>query len=233
MKLLTRYTLTITVLSLGWATSASAATLALYDFTGSSLASSDTDPNSAATDFFTPRVSPVVGNWNSSVAGVNTGSGTPAPAYAWKPPGTTTKAATIASNVYWSFDIDPDTGYAMDLESITFDLSVANGARPMSYVLRSSLDSFASDIAGTEVVDLGAQGFTLTTLNLPSASFDNLTDAVEFRLYTWSTAGSGSSGSAWQFDNITLNGTVFIPEPTSAAMLLGACSLLLLRRRRL
>ncbi|MEM1059862.1 MAG: PEP-CTERM sorting domain-containing protein [Verrucomicrobiota bacterium] len=211
-----------------------AATLALYDFTGSSLASSSTDPNTTVSDFFTPRVSPVVGNWNSSVSGVDTSSGNPAPSYAWKPPGsTTTKAAAVSNDVYWSFDVDPDSGFTMDLDSITFDLSVANNARPMSYVLRSSLDNFASDIVGTEVVDLAAQGFTLTTLNLPSLDFDDLTNSVEFRLYTWSTAGGGSSGSAWRFDNITLNGTVtVIPEPTSAALVASAFGFLLLRRRK-
>jgi len=63
------------------------------------------------------------------------------------------------------------------------------------------------------------------SVDLNTGDFDEITSPVEFRLYFWFSQ-TGSSGSAAEFDNFSLNGTS-VPEPASIALLaLGGLTLL-------
>lgn len=202
------------------------ATLALYNFDASSLASQDADPDSSASVFIPSAGLGSTGNWNSTQTGVNTGAGSPAPEFAIKPlgGGTTTQAASFTNNAYLSFTLTPSGGFEADLSSLSFNLTVNNtGLRP-SYYLSSSIGGFDNPIAGTLTTDITTG---LKTFDLSDPAFQNLTTAVEFRLYLWSPNGGGSSGSRWGFDNITLDGTMSaVPEPSTCVLLLGGTFIL-------
>jgi len=207
------------------------AVLALYNFTGSSLASADTDANSSAGSFAPSAGTGTTGNWNITASGVNTAEGNPAPDFAFKPVSATTEADAITNGTYWTFTITPNSGYNINVSNLAFDLTTVYTQRPLSYFLGTNVGGFSTPISGTE-----ATGITTTqtiSLNLSGAGLQNQAGAIEFRLYIWSTAGGGSSGSRWSFDNITLNGSVAaVPEPATAVLGLGGIALLAALRKR-
>ncbi len=99
---------------------------------------------------------------------------------------------------YFTFTIQPDSGYRMDISGFSF---AETGAFPGSakWALRSSIDSFSDDIAGGNASifpGYGAHGISL--------SYANLTTPVEFRLYAYSL-GAPNPGE-WVVDNVSIAG---------------------------
>ncbi len=213
--------------------SANADVIALYTFDGETATStvhpsSDTDVSSTASDFFHSPSLGTTGNWNSSVSGVDTTLGNPAPSFAQKPRGGLDQNASFTNDAFLSFTVTP--AIEMDLIDLTFDLTVRNSTRPIGYYLSSNVSGFATPI-GSPVNDRTTGG--LVTFDLSGSEFQDLTSGVEFRLYLWDKDLGGSSGSSWLFDNITLNGTTtVIPEPVSLALLVGGGLMMSWRKRR-
>lgn len=210
------------------------ADVVVYDFgtVGSPSWAADTTANVSANDFSTTAImGPHAGGaWNGSSNGIDEVNGNPAPAFAQKPRGGDDQAAAFANDAYWTFTVTPDSGFSMDLESLTFDLLTRNSIRPIGYYLASSVDGFDTPI-GSAVNDLHQADWDTKTFDLSGSQYQGLTDPVEFRLYQWDQGLGGSSGSAWNFDNVTLNGDV-VPEPASLALLSAGGLLMLVRRRR-
>ncbi len=210
--------------------SSSNAALALYDFgtvETPTYASADTNPNSTAGEF-TPAVGlGNTGNWSNTNNGINLNDGNPAPEFAVKPIGKT-QAEAYDDNAYWFFEVTPDSGYEANLESLDFRLAVLNGGiRPISYYLSSNISGYNQPIEDPVVARTTGGDISF---DLSGAEFQGLSGPIQFRLYLYSD-NSGSSGSRWTFDNVTLNGVISpIPEPS----MLGLLSLggLLLARRR-
>ena len=226
----------VTVL-VGGAT-ANAAQIALYDFststaTSSSWPSLDTEANSTATDMTPAAGLGSTGNWNTTNNGISTTSGNPMPAFAIKPLGaaTSTSAQAYTNNAYASFTITPGANHELDLTSFTFWTTSYNAGRRVSYYVASSIDGFDTPIASKENVATADKDQTIL---LAGAQFQNVDEAVTFRIYLWDVAGlGGASGSRWELDNITVNGDVVqVPEPASAMTAAGVAALGLLRRRR-
>jgi hypothetical protein len=119
------------------------------------------------------------------------------------------------SLAYFTFTLTPASGYQLNLTSFVFS-STRSFDGPTSLYLRSSLDSFTDNIA---TVSSG------TTINLTTgATYQNLTESIEFRLY----GDSGtSSGGILRISDFTFNGSVVaaIPEPSSCAAIFGAATL--------
>ncbi|HOF17579.1 MAG TPA: PEP-CTERM sorting domain-containing protein [Phycisphaerae bacterium] len=218
----------------GFASPAGAAVLSQYTFTG--LVSTDDAPYAASTvdanataGGFTPAAGlGSNGNWNSTPNGINTSGGNPAPEFAQKPISSTSQSASYSNNAYWSITLTPNSGYKANLTSLTFDLAVMNSGLAPSYYLSSSVGGFDTPIGA--VANSVTGGYNTKTFDLSDSSFQNLTGTVEFRLYLWSVNGSGSSGSRWTFDNVTINGTI-IPEPMTLSMLAAGGALMMLKRR--
>ena len=198
--------------------SSRAATIALYSFTGNSLSVTTKDPGVTASDLTT------VGFQNEGYNNSTTGSAS----------GTPSRQANFMNdnfNVnsdYWSFTIDPGSN-TIDITSFDFYYSRENTNSADQWILRSSLDGYAANIQtggvpGTLAGVSNAMTFDTTTLNLT-----DIDEAITFRFYTYSAA---ASSRFLRVDDIRVQGTVTIPEPSSALLLgLGGLGLVLRRRR--
>ena len=110
---------------------------------------------------------------------------------------------TIDLSQYHQFIISPNAGYSLNLSSISFT-HICNdfpNAGTTTWVLRSSIDNYASDIS---------TGTVLTSYQTPIAllspvTFGNITSAVTFRIYITNIK---VNGSRWIVDDVTLYGTV-------------------------
>jgi trimeric autotransporter adhesin len=146
---------------------------------------------------------------------------------------------------YYQVTLTPATGYTLDLDTISFTVQrSATGIR--NYAVRSSVDNFASNLAGSISpananlgVDGGdnfrwlfdavstAQNGSLTTLG---QAFDDLSGPVSFRFYGWNAEGSGGTFS---IDNVSFSGVAVVPEPRSMALLaIGAAGFWFFLRRK-
>jgi len=216
--------------SLLLAAPAHAAVIANYNF-NSNLASSDTEPNSTASNFVATVTNGSSGNFGRSTGGnifarSNGLTGT-------------TAAAAVSHGNFWSFSVTPVSGQMLNLTTLTFQTAHAdtntgagagNTAVTMNFFVRSSVDGFAANVGDT-FSQAYPTSFIDRTVNLSGAAFQNLDSTVTFRLYVFESAEVDTNqGVRW--DNVVLNGEVVaIPEP-SAALLGGIGALLLLRRRR-
>lgn len=153
-------------------------------------------------------------------------------------------ANAITSNDYFSFTVDVDSGFEMDLTSLAFDLGYTRnggfeGKQFRTYVL-TDIDGFtAANNLGFDTVDVDINGGSLqypngtATISLAGAQFQGITSSTEFRLYI--SDNTGSADYIHRIDNVTLNGAVSaIPEPGTFALLGGLFALgsVMLRRRR-
>jgi len=123
----------------------------------------------------------------------------------------------IANNQFFAFTLTAATGTTINLDSLVFDVGRSpNGAN--DFFIRSSVDMFATDIF------FGNQAITQTVANqnidLTASSFDGLS-SIEFRIF-FDDRQSNANGSNGTFvDNVVVNGTVVVPEPSTALLLLG------------
>ena len=192
-----------------------AAILAEYSFGGDSPSSTDTDDLSAASDFSA-----------TGFAVDYTTQGNPAPAL-FADSTETTDGGAAPGGDYWEFTVTP-TG-KLTLTSLEFDVRTVNNLGSTSdFYVRSSVDSFSSDLYS--ILGNGVFGYSDfdPNIDLTGGAFDNLTSAVTFRFYPdpqFEIAGRG-----YAMDNVVLQGTA-IPEPASFVVL-GLAALFCLRHRQ-
>jgi len=198
----------IAFLSLVSATmSANAIPLVTYTFTGSA----GSEPS------FAPEAQPA----NANASSMSRGTGlTPTSAVGAFSSSGWTLGSILDVNDYYTFSVSPDFGFGLTLTQLILDeRRSSTGIRGWS--VRSSLDSFASDLATFSVNDdeLIRSGQTINLSTLPA----NLTSLVEFRIYGYSAE---SSGGTWRIDNVKLEGTVqslaSVPDTGATALLLLA-----------
>lgn len=203
------------------------AVLASYQFDGSVRTSFDSDSNSTATAFadgpgFAGLIDATRGNPAPSISvdtvQIDGGS----------------NAAAVTANDYFTFTITPAGGYSLNLANLSVDYAnyTNDGTFPaVSFFLRSSVNSFSSNIGSTVNVLASSNGaFANTIFSLSGAGFQNVSGPIEFRLYVQDGLSDADRGIL--FDNIILNGTA-IPEPSTYAMIgVGAALLIGARYRR-
>ena len=136
--------------------------------------------------------------------------------------GSTTPAGAVTANKYFEFTLSPDPGYQFTLESIAFDVTRGGGSTPRGYVLRSSVDNFSTDLAGSDLTT-ARPTYTPVSVTLGS-TYADLTTPVTFRFYNYAPA----AGNSIDYDNISLSGTITaVPEPGMLAIgALGAFALM-------
>ena len=128
-------------------------------------------------------------------------------------------ADAITDDDYISFNVDAQSGFQFTVDEI-FIQHRADSGSTFSGVIRSSVDSYATDLA---TVSFSAGIDVNDTMSISGVT--NQT-SVEFRLYAW-----GDSTSNFQVRDLDVGGTV-IPEPSTAGLLCAAMGLVLLVRRR-
>lgn len=139
------------------------------------------------------------------------------PVYRSYPAASSTNIAeAVANNSYWSFTLTPDVGKQIDLTSLTMNVSRGGASTPRGYGLRSSIDSYAANIA-TADINQEVATWMAVDIDLTGAAYQNLISAVTFRIYYYGP----SNLVAIYTDDLTINGTVSAGEPptvTTAAI---------------
>ena len=158
--------------------------------------------------------------------------------YANSTPASESDAVTNGS--YFGFTLTPVEGNEVSLTTLTFD-TIANatqglsGSANVTFFVRSSVDNYTTTIDSLNQEYVNSFTFDQVdnrTVTLSGASYQDLTEATTFRIYIWDT--SGSSLRTPRIDNVILNGTAAIPEPSSAVLpALALLGVLAYRRRRL
>tara|TARA_B100001971_G_C18263978_1_gene589922 strand:+ start:976 stop:1713 length:738 start_codon:yes stop_codon:yes gene_type:complete len=184
-----------------------------------------------------------------AIAGANVNAGSNSTSTAWD------NAQT--DGLYFEFTLTPDGGQTLNLTNLQLDVAY-RGTDAFRLAVTSSLTGFdygdqltittenvndaasipnilQSNLDGIDLAPLGLNGDwgagAGTIIDLSSATFDNISSAVTFRIYGFQAQTSSDSNDALFFDNIQVNGAV-IPEPASAALILSGCAGMLLMRRR-
>jgi hypothetical protein len=170
-----------------------AATLVQYAITGDSLETTTNAANIAGGTLTNASLGTFVAN-NLSYA--------TAPVIRLIPPGGTTNASTaVSNNAYFSFTVTP-TNVEMDLVSLTFEAARGGSSTPRGWVLRSSVDSYATNI-DTDTISTVRTTLSTQTIDLTGAAFQNLTSAITFRIYFYTP----STSSSIEVDDITVTGS--------------------------
>ncbi len=138
-------------------------------------------------------------------------------------------ATTAGSTTdYITFTVTPSAGL-LNLQSLTLDIGrVFTGTYTAGYAVFSSVDSFIAAIGSGSLT--GASGvLTGVSLDLSGPSYQSLAD-VTFRIGL--SDGNNGANSSIRLDNLTLNGSVVVPEPHEYAVLAGLGLLGFAVRRR-
>ncbi|WP_333600902.1 beta strand repeat-containing protein, partial [Flavobacterium sp.] len=113
----------------------------------------------------------------------------------------------VNTGAYIQFSVTPSAGKLLTATSLTF-LQLATAAGASSYVVRSSADSYSSNLGAgvyTTTVSSGAPSVG-ATVSLSGASFTDVIGTLTFRIYPYGNLGAGTGN--WRIDNLTLNGYV-------------------------
>jgi len=198
--------------------------------TRASAAPSTTATGISGSDF--APTSAFEGSFNSSY-GYSSSSGTFTRANAT---GATTAdgdslAEALAADYYWSFTIENTSSDSFTIDSLSLD-SRATAATGYSGTISffSSVDGFtAGDVLTTDT--FSGPSSSTETLNFAPGITLAPTESIEYRFYVHDNSGDGND--ILRFDQLTVNGNVVVPEPSSAGLLgLGALTFVAVRRRR-
>jgi uncharacterized repeat protein (TIGR02543 family) len=119
-------------------------------------------------------------------------------------------SASIDLTKYIEFTVTPLAGFQVSITSVVF-LYQRSGTGPLTFALRSSLDSYTSNLggalAGTDVTSTQTFNFSFSTLT-PSCG-----SPVTFRLYAYAAEATGGTGGPEDGGNTTnkdivVNGSV-------------------------
>ncbi len=120
-------------------------------------------------------------------------------------------SGAISQNDYMTFTVTPLGGVAMNLASFTFRTranQLNNSAE--RWALFTSVDGFTNgaQIVTGQTTDAGTWtgGSNYVVIDLSAEKFQELEEAIEFRLYIY--GGNASGSSATLFDKVIVNGTV-------------------------
>jgi len=217
-----------------------AAVLANYDFNGV-VTSSTIPPNASLSVVSTgnPGLDPGI-TLNSNANNV-----------AWtqnvvNSVGTDSSAAlSLSGNWYIEFTITPSSGYALSLDSLTFDMGGSSNAGQTfnaNFFVRSNLagTGFDTNVGTLQTVFVpgGSPGSNTpgeATIDLSSLSmFQDVQVATTFRVYGYvSDASIATKNTRPRLNDLILNGSVdAVPEPGTAVLAaLGLAGCAILRRR--
>lgn len=211
--------------------SASAATLARYEFNGGVL-------TAATEDAHTDAANVVWGAGLPDAGARGFGAGNQS-LYARSSIVNETLSAT--STDYVGFTLSAVSGYELDLGSISFTYGFSHGTaggtpvQQATFSLRSSVDGFANDIASFTRSSVASNSDFVTSgpISLSAPAYQNL-NSITFRLFL-SDDGVSTTTHTLRLDDFDVQGlssVAAVPEPASFAALLAMCSGMLVASRR-
>ena len=223
------------------ASSANAAILANYDFdstifiptpnvNGAKSSASTVQPTNGTASAFTFTI-----NSSEDASPTDSGFSTSTSNHAFirsKATGTDA-AAAAADDDFFNFTVTANSGYQLNLTSLTFDLGATSSSSFTStlYVWSGVTPPTAGNVIGSGTAS-SAGGTPIFSSNnksisLTAPAYQGL-QTITFRLAFADSLNAGDAIN--RLDNVVLNGDVVVPEPASLGLLgLGA---LMLRRRR-
>ena len=101
---------------------------------------------------------------------------------------------------YFTWTLTPATGFEIDFNSVSGQWQ-RSGTGPISYVLRSSLDGFSADVATGDITG----NSSAVAYNLDLSSIQDVTSAIEFRLFAY---GGTNVAGTFSFNDFTFDGEV-------------------------
>ena len=114
--------------------------------------------------------------------------------------GSTTPALAVANGTYLEFTLTADDGFFLDLDNLMFGGARGGSGTPRGWVVRSSVDGFATNIATADLTTVRAD-LKLYTVDLSDPAYTDLTEII-FRIYTYVPAG----GQSVEYVDVTVNG---------------------------
>jgi len=152
-----------------------------------------------------------VKNANITVSGISRGAGLSSNAGNDRYNATGWSAGTtLVSNEYFEFTLIPNNNYQINFNSFEFTSQRSNTG-PTTFVFRSSLDNYASNVGTINVTGTNAVANTISLSALP---YQNTTSPITFRIYGWGNTGTFSVND---FD-FTGNVSLTVPACTPATI---------------
>jgi hypothetical protein len=173
-KVLILYLLLVAITNFGFAQ-----TILTFEF--SSLAGNETTASSNSND--ANLTSSTISRGAGLSAATNSGRFN---AQSWVTTNSVTDA--VSGNDYFQFTITPNSGFSFSITSIVANFE-RSGTGPKAFSIRSSVDSYGSDLASATLNDV-----TSTQTRTFTFSMNNQTSAVTFRIYGYNAEETGGSG---------------------------------------
>ncbi|MCD2425071.1 polysaccharide lyase [Niabella pedocola] len=107
--------------------------------------------------------------------------------------GTTGNPTLMDPAEYYEFKLSPVTGYTLHFDSVVFSWRRGTTTAPNTFVLRSSMDGFGSDISAPITVNNAAGVSTISKYDLSALS--SVTQPVTLRMYWYGSTAGGSGNS--------------------------------------
>lgn len=208
----------IAALALATAAPADAAVIVKYEFTDASLA-----PTTVATGFVASDVTSLAANNGFTIAA--TGGNPDGHIRDKGENATNSDALAVSSGEYFAFTITPNAGWSFDPVDLTLDTRTGETWDPKIVFVRSSQDSFATNVDALS--DQDNTVFVARSLSLSSLADVTAANPLTLRIYS----RTSNNVRYLDFDNIAVNGVV-VPEPASVGLAAVGLLGLLWRRQR-
>jgi hypothetical protein len=165
--------------------------------TGPGFAATDVDENAVATDISLSNSLPVPGEnfiddrspaYGRPTLRIDPGSNS------------TNAAQAVANGTYFEFTLVADDGFFLDLDNLMFGGARGGSGTPRGWVVRSSADGFATNIATADMTTVRAD-LKLYIVDLSDPAYTNLTQ-ITFRIYSYVPSG----GQSVEYADVTVNG---------------------------
>jgi hypothetical protein len=199
---------------------ANAAVLALYDFNGY------TDlPITATTNIVSAST---LTEGAGSTFNVATNNGQDAMRFVFNSASNTSQAAAVTANAYIEFTINPSSGFTLSNITWTEWSDFASTIRNFTFFVRTNADGYATTLS--TITQQAVLYANRVNLSLDISSLGTVSSPLTTRLYYYDDSPSGGQSF---IDDLAINGTAAVPEPsTYVSLTLGLCFLFTIRRLR-
>jgi len=129
-----------------------------------------------------------------SASGISSGAPGPGGRYlvaGWANATSATTPSAFDPTEYYEFYLEPKSGYYFNFSDVKFTVLRGGATHPNTFVLRSSVDNFATNISAPVTI---SGTTTATSISFNASVLSNITTPVTFRLYAYgATATSGNT----------------------------------------